>query len=150
MLVQLYAIAPVASAAQNHQLIPVSGSVTISPGIPLWSHTSGNLIHIFAMQNAIFSGSFVGNVVTYWFITENLVTGEMKMVGGGTFTGTMEGKSGTFTFTTVGWGSDPTFHNEWNIVKGTGDFSHIHGKGTLDGDLYTLTGSYSGSIFFSQ
>jgi hypothetical protein len=148
MLFQFYAVAPVANATPNLKLIQVSGEVNILPGQILWTHTSRDIIYIIAYQNASFLGSFKGLVVIRWFITENWQTGEMKTHGVGTFTGKMDGKSGTFTFTTFGWGIDPTFHNEWKILKGTGGFSNIHGSGTLDGDLETQIGSYSGSIYF--
>jgi len=155
MLFQFYAVAPVANATPDSKLIPISGDVIISKGMqPLWpSHTSGNITHIFAYQSATFSESLVGDVVVYWHISQNTETGEMKTVGLGTFTGTLTfndtTKSGTFTFITVGWGIGWTFYNEWRIIRGTDGLSHIHGKGTLDGDLSGYTGSYSGLVFFS-
>lgn len=149
MLVQLYAMAPVASATPHHDSIQVSGDIKIHPGKILWSHTSGDITYIIAKQSATFFGSFKGLGVIYWYITENSETGVITTVGVGTFTGNMDKKTGTFTFTTVGQGLWWTFQNDWVITGGTKGFSKIHGDGTLEGNLVTLTGSYSGSVYFS-
>lgn len=147
MLVQFYANVPVANATPNSKSIQVSGHALISEGIPLWGRISGDSMYIFAKQSATFDGSFEGNVVVYWFISQNLITYETKAVGVGTFTGTMDKKSGTFTFTATGWGFS-TIHYEWKIISGTRDFSHMQGEGILDVDVGSLLGNYSGSVSF--
>lgn len=155
MLVQFYAVVPVASTTTDTKYISVSGGVEIYEGTTISDRTSGHINLIYGTQTAKFSGTCEGDIVIYWLIITDLKTLEMKTIGIGTFTGNIEVesgtfKSGTFTFTTVGRGSWLTmaFHNEWKIIGGTSGLSNIHGKGTFDGNLASATGSYSGSVFF--
>lgn len=157
MFMQCCYMMPVTSAAQNHELINISGEATIYPGQSL-TRISGIIMHICAVQSATFIGTLNGEVKVKWQIFMNMVTGEMKTVGIGTFDGymfkdTLYEKSGSFTFITVGNGVGNSFHNEWTIIRGFGGLSHIHGHGTLSGTISetgTYQGTYSGIIFFSQ
>lgn len=70
-----------------------------------------------------------------------------------TFTGTVDGREGTFVLHyafTVEEG--PLFaprpiHGEWVIMDGTGDLAALHGRGTAEG-LVGVGGTYSGEIHF--
>jgi len=147
---------PITSATPNHEVINVLGSATIFPGEPIF-HYSGIILHINAVQSATFSGTFEGVVEVEWHIIINGISGQMKTVGMGNFTGYMfkdtpDEKWGTFTFTTVGNGIGFNFYNEWNVIKGTDGLSNIHGKGTLSGTISltdTYEATYSGLVFFS-
>lgn len=141
---------PYVSAAPNQKFIPITGTAVIGEENPSSILFSGPIAHIIATQGATFSGSFKGTVEVHWSILENLKTGETKDVGLGTFTGTLDGTSGTFTFVTTGLGIGDTFYNTWIIIGGIGGFSTLHGKGILTINITAETGEYSGDIFFNS
>jgi hypothetical protein len=147
MLVQFSNVVPVANAMPSSTPIIVNGDARVSLGTPLWIHISGANMYILATQSATFIGSFEGNVVVRWFISQNIYTNEIQVVGIGKFTGTMNEKFGTFMFTATGSGIE-IIHYNWKIIGGTRDFSTIRGEGSLDVNVGTLLGVYSGSVFF--
>jgi hypothetical protein len=66
-----------------------------------------------------------------------------------TFTGTVEGKSGTVTFDLIG-GSGPAgdYHGTQTIVRGTGDLANLHGVLHQVGTVAAgPAGTYTGQIF---
>ncbi len=68
-----------------------------------------------------------------------------------TFTGTVDGKSGTLVFEVVGKGEGGipggTVRSHFVILSGTGDLANLHGQGNLEGTS-GVNATYSGQIHF--
>jgi Protein of unknown function (DUF3224) len=63
-----------------------------------------------------------------------------------TFTGTVNGVTGTATLIDVVAGDATSFHGHFVVVSGTGGLANLHGQGTLEGSSTTGAGTYTGRI----
>jgi hypothetical protein len=105
-----------------------------------------------------FTGTFIGSFTgtEYDFVHAD---GSAVFYGSGIFTGTVNGKSGTFAMNYIGRStSENSFDAHWIIHDGTGDLIHLYGDGTLAGTAGTSTvacaipfsGTYQGQLFFAN
>jgi hypothetical protein len=118
--------------------------------------TSVNTFNGFTIitQNTVFTitGDISGTLVAKDVIVIS-PTGQGFFAGGGTFTGTILGKSGSvgiaFTGTFVATSSTPPFTGQVNFVRGTGTggLAGISGSGTIQGTI-NVSGTYSFQVAF--
>jgi hypothetical protein len=97
-------------------------------------------------------GDISGTLVAKDVIVISL-TGQGSFAGGGTFTGTILGKSGSvgvaFTGTFVATSSTPPFTGQVNFVPGTGTggLAGVSGGGSIQGTI-NVGGTYSFTVSF--
>lgn len=100
------------------------------------------------------NGSFTGT--EYQFSHSGGLT---LIFGNGMFTGTVDGKNGTFRMNYVGQiGSDDSYTAHWFIHEGTGDLARLLGEGTFDGMakaasggcVNSFEGTYDGHLVFAD
>jgi hypothetical protein len=87
----------------------------------------------------------------------NAKTGQLNAEEEGTFTGTVEGKAGTFTFKSTGWGQWFTRTTgiqtyTYTIVSGTGELERLRGTVTTNvtANEGKVDGKYTGTITFEK
>ena len=94
-------------------------------------------------------------VTEYHFVQPD---GSAFFYGIGVFTGSMNGKNGTFKMNYVGRiTADDDLDARWVIHDGTGDLANLFGEGSLEGHAATptsacampFTGTYRGQLIFS-
>jgi hypothetical protein len=87
----------------------------------------------------------------------NAKTGQLNAEEEGTFTGTVDGKAGTFTFKSTGWGQWFTRTTgiqtyTYTIVSGTGELARL--RGTITANITAnegkVDGKYAGTITFEK
>jgi hypothetical protein len=104
-----------------------------------------------------YHGTLEGKIVFKWHMEVGMVDGKITVTGEGTFTGTVDGQAGTFTFTdnttgqmlsmTAGVGA-----GRYTIVSGTGALSNLRGViyagWSFEGNIGQ--GTYTGRLNFEQ
>jgi hypothetical protein len=120
-----------------------------------WAITSvrtanGNTFMNFANTETL-TGTFVGTSTSAISVIVH-PSGDFNVEHIMTFTGTVDGKSGTmiikFEAKGTGFGYGAPVSAQWVIQKGTGGLAGIHGTGTFEGNAL-IGGAYSGQIHFS-
>ena len=114
---------------------PITANITIylHPTIVGQKTAGGNTILDVTFAGDIFTGTFTG---TGSGIARAIIhKGSINVRYIETFTGTMDGKSGTIVFSLIGEGPGIGLpvKGRWVILSGTGDFATIHGEGTVGG-----------------
>jgi len=98
----------------------------------------GNLF-IYATEDEYWKGSFEGTAKSV-FRVEMFSSGFWNVWLRSTFTGTVNGESGTLVIQLVGkrpMEPEPgNWHGQWVIISGTGDLANLHGQGTWWGPGY--------------
>ncbi len=135
------------STVHATQPAPASGDfLLVGRGIPEMRFADGNTILNLSVTYAL-TGGFNGTFVD----TEKEIirpTGEGTFQGRGTFTGTVNGISGTLVFSMAGTfnASIATARGQFVILSGTGGLSNLRGRGTLEES--GPKGTYSAQIHF--
>jgi len=108
-------------------------------------------------QSWEFHGSQEGVSVTDYIIVFDTTTGSYTIDGMGTFTGTVNGKSGSHFCNIAGSGqlTSPTTSegtSESTIISGTGELANLRGSlhGEFRSDETGMTGTYSGTLRFEE
>jgi Protein of unknown function (DUF3224) len=147
LLVPLFALLAPPSADAGTR-ISATGEFTQTSFTVTGSHQAGPLTFLSFQETDALTGTLSG---TSLIIGECIVfpTGEGKCKATETFTGTVDGKSGTLVFHDVinldnNVGS---VDGRFQIVRGTGELSGVHGQGTFSG--VAGTGSYAASLTFA-
>jgi len=116
--------------------------------------TSFNVFHGYTIitQNTVFAvtGDLSGTLVAKNVIVINS-TGQGFFAGGGTFTGTILGRSGSvgvaFTGTFVATSQTPPFTGQVTLFHGTAGLAGINGGGAIQGTI-NVSGTYSFNVSF--
>ena len=102
-------------------------------------------------------GGLEGILMFDYIMVIDTTTGKYTADGLGTFTGTVEGKSGSYVYSIVGSGqfTDPTTGegtSEITIICGTGELANLRGSlhGEARFDETGMTGTYSGTLRFGE
>ena len=105
-----------------------------------------------------FHGTLEGTAVLEYTVVVDLATGSFTQEGQGTFTGTVEGKSGSYVYNTVGtgqvgeMGESGVATTEETIVSGTGGLTNLRGSlhEEHQWDENGMTSTYSGTCCFEE
>ena len=116
------AAAPAAAAAPSK--IPVAGIITLDSNVDLSTQTLGLNSRTESVAEVSFSGDMVGPA-TEPYSTLFLATGTILQWGTGSFTGEVDGRSGTISYVFHG---DATTGGVITITGGTGDLTGAHGR----------------------
>ena len=134
---------------------PVSGSFDYTFEITGMRGADGNTF-LYATEWEDWEGDFTGTSVAV-FRVEMFRSGFWNVWLRSTFTGTVNGKSGTAVIQLVGKkSSGEDWYGQWVILSGTGDLANLRGQGTWWGPGYRsdtkIPGDpdiyYSGKIHF--
>jgi hypothetical protein len=102
-------------------------------------------------------GSLEGTYVIDYTMVADTTNGKFTIDGLGTFTGEVEGKSGSFIYDIVGSGqfTSPTAESGWcttedTIIRGTGELANLSGTSHSEyrSDNNIATATYSGTLKF--
>ena len=143
----VFAMLQIASATPP---TPATGTVTVTSFTPTEvRNANGNTITDFTQStNSI--GNFTGTTEDIGTIVQ-YPRGDFNFKIRSTFTGTVDGKSGTMVFEVVGKGEGGipggTIRSKFVIISGTGDLANLHGQGNLEG-ISGVGATYSGLIHF--
>ena len=124
-----------------------NGTFTITNVMPVSSKTAGGNTFTTADLTFALTGVFSGKVVETATTQLTTASGHIVDVGGGTatFTGTVNGASGTLAFLIVGNNSGGVFHGHFTIISGTGGLANLRGEGTFQSTSPT-TGTYTAQL----
>jgi len=147
-------------------LLAVAG-LTVAAASPLTSATGGFSYRTFTPNNirlvegntiidytltAVWTGTFNGTSIAQGTLIIH-ADGSTNNHGSDTFTGTVNGLSGTVTLNEAGPGDSTSFQSTDVIVSGTGDLANLHGVLTAVGTVRP-TGlpfaTYTGQIHFDN
>jgi Protein of unknown function (DUF3224) len=118
-LVALLLVAAGATAVGAASPNQVAGEITVGPN-------SGSVAEV------EFTGSLLGPAIeVYTLIVHD--SGKVDVHGCGSFTGTFEGRTGTFTYHFNGHGEGTSLAGQITIDRGTGDLSGIKGHFSFEG-----------------
>lgn len=104
-------------------------------------------------------GGLEGLLAFDFIIVVDTTTGKFTVDGLGTFTGTVNGKSGSYVYTTAGGGQftsptgeSGTVSGENTIISGTGELANLSGGLHSESkfDKNGTTGTYSGTLRFGE
>lgn len=136
--------------------IPVSGTFDYTYVITGIREADGN-VFIYATEDEVWLGDFAGTSQAV-FRVEIFSEGFWNVWLRSTFTGTVQGKSGTLVIQLVGKRTGEPFwwYGQWVILSGTGELANLRGQGTWWGPGYEgleIPGErpdiyYSGNIHF--
>ena len=129
---------------------PATGYFTVTSFSFTTTKTAdGNTFYDFTNTEQLF-GTFTGTSASAIRVVVH-PSGDFNVVHIMTFTGTVDGKSGTmiikFEGKGTGFGVGAPVSAQWVIQKGTADLASIHGTGTFEGHAL-IGGTYSGEIHF--
>jgi hypothetical protein len=134
------------SVAQAGPPIPASGSFTVASTTPTGVRSAGgNTVTTFETTLAI-TGTLSGTIV----LQERLVThanGRLNLHDEGTFTGTVDGRSGTLRIVANAVGDLSAYRGEFTILGGTGGLAGLRGHVAVAG-IPAVSGTYSGQVHF--
>jgi len=141
MLLSLILLTPMASAS-----IPTSatGSFTATVTVTSISQADGNTI-ITAIETQTLSGFLTGTRIAIGVETIH-PDGTFNAHDSGTFTGTVNGMSGTAVITGSSTGTGATGSGQFVVELGTAGLSGLHSQGTFQPTVTgstTVTGTYS-------
>jgi hypothetical protein len=131
--------------------MPATGNMTVTSfSFTVVKTANGNTFIDFVNTEAM-SGTFAGTSASVIRVIVH-PSGDFNVVHMMTFTGTVDGRSGTMIIKFEGKGTGFAYgapvSAQWVIQKGTGDLATIHGTGTFEGNAL-IGGTYSGQIHFS-
>ncbi len=132
---------PIASATTSTS---VSGTFTGTGFHVISTKTAGPNTFVTAMSTFALTGGFSGSAIA---TATTLTTAKGLAVDVGeraTFTGTVNGVSGTVVFRITGNSAGGTFHGHFTILSGTGGLANLRGEGS-----FVLT-SMSGGTYTAQ
>jgi hypothetical protein len=104
-------------------------------------------------------GGLEGMLVFDFIIVVDITTVKFTIDGVGTFTGEVEGRSGSYVYSTVGsgqftspTGESGTVTGENTIISGTGELANLRGSlhSEFKFDKNGVTGTYSGTLRFGE
>ena len=104
-------------------------------------------------------GTLEGTIVHEYTMVIDLASGSFTTEGQGTFTGTVNGKSGSYVYSAAASGqfTSPTGESgvstaEITIISGTGELANLRGSLHLELSFDTtgMTGTYSGTYRFEE
>jgi hypothetical protein len=133
-------------------LIPAASATPPMPVLGQWSYlpykvvipkTAGSNIFKSGEENGRWLGSFVGTSVdSFEVIAHHAIFATCQ--GHISFTGTVDGKSGTLSINFIGKKSLVTglWSGTWVILSGTDGLANLHGEGTWGGPGYLNDGEY--------
>ncbi len=127
-----------------------TGAITVTSFTPTEvRNVNGNTITDFT-QSANLVGTFTGTTADVGTIVQH-PTGDFNFKIRHTFTGTVDGKSGTMVLEVAGKGEGGvpggTLRGQFVILSDTGELANLHGQGNFDG-IAGDGGTYSGQIHF--
>ena len=123
-LVALLLVAAGATAVGAASPNQVAGGITVGPN-------SGSVAEV------VFTGSLSGEATEVY--TAVVHDSGVDVHGCGSFTGTFEGRTGTFTYHFNGHGEGTSLAGQITIDRGTGDLSGIKGHFSFDGGDSSFT-----------
>ena len=136
---------PVAAAGPRLGSVPISGTFVQTSFVPSNTRTvDGVTLFDFTEQDTL-TGSFTGTSVLQGSCVVR-ASGQGVCRARETFTGTVDGRSGTAEFQDVSFLDQTTgaIHGSFAIVSGTGQLANLHGHGTFQG--VGTTGTYTGQV----
>jgi len=104
-------------------------------------------------------GTLEGTAVAEYTMVIYINAGTFTLAGQGTFTGTVNGKSGSFVYITVGFGQFTSLSGDAgvittdeSIISGTGELANLRGGSHSESefDANGSTGTYSGTCWFEE
>ena len=149
-LAALLAVAWVTVAAAS-PLTSATGTFsyeTFSPSVRL---VGGNTIIDYTLT-ALWTGTFSGTSVVHGTLIIH-ADGSTDNHGSDTFTGTVNGVSGTVTFNEAGPGDSTSFQSTDVIISGTGNLANLHGVLSAAGIVPAAglpVATYTGQIHFDN
>jgi len=141
------AVAPAAFAEEPGQ---ANGTVTVSFSPTSVRTADGNTFIEYTFA-AYFLGAFEGTRIGSGSLVIH-PDGSFNTANSGTFTGAIDGVSGTALMRESGGGTFGSFHANISVAHGTGSLSGVHGEGTDAGSATgptSLAGTYSIKVHFS-
>jgi hypothetical protein len=123
-----------------------AGSWTYAPSSIIKVVTAGCNQFTYMIDEGTFDGTFTGTEMEIGVVTEHC-NGRWSYKGNLTFTGTVNGQSGTLEMRIVGRADDfSDWLGTWVILSGTNELENLHGQGTWYGAPGNL--EYEGNIHF--
>ena len=119
-LVALLLVAAGATAVGAASPNQVAGQITVGPN-------TGSVAVV------DFTGSLLGPATEVYTAVVHDSSGKVGVHGCGSFTGTFEGRTGTFTYHFNGHGEGTSLAGQITIDRGTGDLSGIKGHFSFEG-----------------
>jgi len=143
----LLALSPLAPAA--HGTTPTEGSGTLQALdlTPLDQRLAGPNVFFSEANTFTITGTLLGTF-------DCQVGGMVRPTGEGTaditctFTGTVQGHSGTSVLRANETFAGDSAHGRFVLAEGTGDLANLHGHGTFTLNFVTGAGTYSGQFHF--
>ena len=134
--------------AQAAPPTPASGSlVQTQPSVVRDVRAAGGNTIIAHTLTLAATGAFTGILVAderYVVHPKGVTTYQAEA----TFTGTVDGRAGTFVMRYAGRGDAATFPGRFVILHGTGDLATLRGQGTFALSALTGAGAYTGTFHF--
>jgi hypothetical protein len=144
----MIALLPILTTPAVFATPPTAVTATVALGpTPIEQKTvGGNTILVVKFADT-YTGSFAGSASGIALVV--LHTGSLNVHHIDTFTGTVDGKSGTMviSFEGQGEGVGLPLKGNWVILSGTGDLATVHGEGTFEG-IAGVTITLTGNIHF--
>jgi hypothetical protein len=136
---------PVAAAGPRLGSGPISGSFRQTSFVPSNTRTVDGVTSFDFTEQDTLTGSFTGTSLLQGSCVVR-ASGQGVCRARETFTGTVDGRSGTAEFQDVSFLDQTTgaIRGSFTIVGGTGDLANLHGRGTFQG--VGTTGTYAGQV----
>jgi hypothetical protein len=147
-LLMLFAVTPAISVVHATPPIAATGTVTAGTFTPTGARTAdGNTFLTGTFDKDVFSGTFSGTAPNVLRLVLNPSGLNVQLFF--TFTGTVNGKSGTciIKFQGNGEGIGMPIKGKWVILSGTGDLANLHGELSVEG-IAGVVLTYKGQIHF--
>ena len=144
----LLALSPLAPAA--HGTTPTEGSGTLQATslTPLGERIAGPNVFFSEANTITITGTLLGTL-------DCQVRGLVRPIGEGTariictFTGTVQGHSGTAVLRANETFAGDSANGRFVLAEGTGDLANLHGQGSFTLNFVTGAGTYSGRFQFA-
>jgi hypothetical protein len=137
------AVASAPAVADAPSKVPVSGAITLVSNQDLSSSALGENTLVRSVAEVAFGGDMTGPATEH-YQSLILANGTILQRGTGSFTGDVDGRTGTLTYVFHG---DAATGGVITIIRGTGDLSGAHGRvayGAASGSPPAF--SYEGTI----
>src|SRR5262245_3161919 len=86
-----------------------------------------------SVAEVVFTGTLVGEATEVFTAVVHASSGKVDLQGLGSFTGTFEGISGSFTYRFNGHSKGTSLAGQITIIRGTGDLSGVKGHFSFEG-----------------
>ncbi len=133
--------------AEATESIEGSGTSTRVSSVLVWSKTTDDGTLRMVHNTWILQGTLAGTLETDVLVFVD-PTGLAEFTETGTFTGTINGASGTLARTGEGTGMGGAFQIEFELFNGTGGLANVEGEGTSQVQIPPGVGSYSVTLQF--